>query len=135
MDEYAVIAKAGKNRAPNYIHPLADKIYPGSVVRSQKYGVAVFQLPVAMDRKAMQNHLCSLAMPSSVKSISPVFYAATKPDDQARMLLTGQIIVRQPAQTPSQWIIEMEKTFNLERHRPPDSCKPDELTVHLGGQS
>jgi subtilisin family serine protease len=115
-DELAVIARPGKS-LPDEARSVAATLDAKAVVKTQTAGVMVFHLSQAMGRQVLQAHVRSLARPSNVQSISPVFYAAAQKDARARLILTGQVIVRLPAQWLPAQIAALEKGYGLARVR------------------
>lgn len=113
-DELAVIARPGKSVRDGGLS-VATKLDPGAVVKTQTAGVTVFRLSQTMDRRSLQTYVRSLAKPAGVQSISPVFYTAAQKDERARLILTGQIIVRLPAQWLPEQVTTLEKAYGLER--------------------
>jgi kexin len=113
-DEMAVIARPGESMQEG-VRSVAAKLDSGAVAKTQTAGVTVFRLSQSMDRRTLQAYIRSLARPAGVQSISPVFYAAGRKDPQARLILTGQVIVRLPAQWPAKQIADLEKTIGLQR--------------------
>ena len=115
-DELAVMAKPGKSMQDQGLL-VATKLDPGATVKTHSAAVTVLRLSENMDRQSLQAHVRGMDRPTDVQSISPVFYAASQKDERARLILTGQVIVRLPAQWLPEQITALEKTYDLERVR------------------
>jgi kexin len=114
MDEVAVFPVKGKGSALNN-SLLRQRFHPGAIVTEQNNFVVFLKTKEAVGKNFIISKLTGIRSLQHVNQASPVFYTSKKKNPEARIVLTGEIIVRFPKECTENQIVTIENEYGLER--------------------
>ncbi|MCK5195703.1 MAG: S8 family serine peptidase, partial [Desulfobulbaceae bacterium] len=116
MDEVAVFPANGKGAMLNN-SLLRQRFHPGATITERNNFVVFLKTKDAVGKNFILSKLTGIRSLQHVKQASPVFYTSKKKNPEARIVLTGEIIVRFPKEYTENLIVTIEKEYGLERLR------------------
>lgn len=114
MDEVAVFPVKGKGAMLNN-SLLRQRFQPGAIITEKNNFVVFLKTKDVVGKNYILSKLTGIRSLQHVKQASPVFYTSKKKHPGARIVLTGEIIVRFPKECTENPIVSIEKEYGLER--------------------
>ncbi|MES0446175.1 MAG: hypothetical protein ABUJ92_06485, partial [Desulfobacterales bacterium] len=114
MDEVAVFPVKGKGAMLNN-SLLRQRFHQEAIITEKNNFVVFLKTKDAVGKNYIVSKLTDIRSLQHVKQASPVFYTSNKKHPEARIVLTGEIIVQFPKECTENLIVTIEKEYGLER--------------------
>ena len=113
-DEVAVFQPRGRQLKADE-NLLARQFHSEAVVTSKNEAVIFLKVPEPVGKDILMNRLANIRSLPNIRQACPVFYRNTTKTPDARMVLTGDIIVRFPSEFTESRILAIEEEYGLKR--------------------